>query len=362
MDEVNILEIRVISIVVVKKKQVALNSSLIGYDSAVDLLAVNDQPNEFEEIQWKSTDKITVQLFVDFINGIGKLFNGHDENIDLPTSFTEEQFFEMVGRNKRSETDNDLDENEMKTVFKKLYSEKHPEVIRYLSGIAQLVVVSTLGKLASGIIATKAPLQPKDVRGSWTVQFRRYEQDADDDDCAFGILHERTDCIMKKESAAIMKPMYNFKWQVEIKFKTREILDVQAVHVRLVDIEWICDPLLKVPESEKEEFIASCKKFFSVEKAALSNHQHDNCPLIPSGKALIECVCHDVLLALVSYTPPTPSTPSSQAISTSSLKPKKNKHELSWLKKLLLNSTSDSDEIFAALSKKSSSNIAEMKH
>ena len=82
------MQCRVVSIVVVKKKRLVLSSNLVAFDSTVDLLSINENLCEFEELNWKSTDKISVQLFVDFINGIGKLFNGHDEKLNLPINFT----------------------------------------------------------------------------------------------------------------------------------------------------------------------------------------------------------------------------------------------------------------------------------
>ncbi|KAG2374963.1 hypothetical protein C9374_010337 [Naegleria lovaniensis] len=310
-----------------------------------------------------------ITMFIELLNGLGKLFNDSSKHsIANSNSHNHVLYYESLTENDYYEALNhvpsNLDDSDMKIVLKKLYSTNHPEILRFLCGIAQLVVVSTLGKIASAILQSKIPLQPKDVRGSWTVEFRRYEEGADPHGCSFGILHQRTDCIMKKESPSILKPVYNFQWQIEIKFKTIAISSVDVVTVRLLNIDWICDPTLKISDTEKEELIGICKKFFSFDRANNKLHEFDQTCLVPSGKVLVECShkCDDSILSANTsdkdattprgsekHTPTIATTPTIVSNDKNS-KQHKRSNEMGWLKKLLMSSSTSSEEIFETLS------------
>ncbi|KAF0982789.1 hypothetical protein FDP41_010768 [Naegleria fowleri] len=352
----------------------------------VKRLLTNDlftTPRIFEMIPWRRSSQEQqnngISMFMELLNGLGKLFNDscfhqqHSNNSDTTPnhdhshnhvlyyeSLTENDYFEALNH-----VPSTLDESDMKKVLTKLYSPNHPEILRYLCGIAQLVVVSTLGKIAAAILQSKVPLQPKDVRGSWSVEFRRYEEGADPDGCSFGILHQRTDCIMKKESPSILKPVYNFQWQIEIKFKTIAINSVDVVTVRLLNIDWILDPTLKISDTEKEELISICKKFFSFDRANNKLHEFDKTCLVPSGRVLIECShkCDGSTLPcnidsnMETATTPRGSDKNPPIVTTTNdsskisvPKHKTKSNEMGWLKKLLMSSSTSSEEIFETLS------------
>ena len=325
---------------------------------AVTVNTVDTTEVEFDEILWRSNqEKNNIALFIELLNGIGKLLNssvyGHDYSTDHHTLYyeelTENNYYETL-QNQPSQ----LDDTDMKKFLSQMYGEKHPEVIRWLSGIAQLVVVSTLGKVAAAIIHSKIPIQPKDVRGSWSVEFRVYEPGVDEDGCRFGILHQRSDCFLKKESPSIMRPMYNFKWQVEIKFQSQLMDKVSAVSVRLLDIDWsVYDPLLKLTEEEKQEMQDMCIRFFSTEKANSSPGVCDKTRAVQGvDSVLVELTsCTDF-----SKEPERSESPKTNAVSTPTTPEKKNKHGHhlpGWLSslqdKILTSRSASSEDIFEAL-------------
>ncbi|KAL9645256.1 hypothetical protein ABK040_002456 [Willaertia magna] len=208
-----------------------------------------------------------------------------------------------------------LDDSEIKKALTEFYLTKNNNVIRYLSGVAQVVVVSTLGTIASAILHLGQLIQPKDCRGTWTITFRKNQfernvplqsvsqvlqnhsfliQNNNNGNNAnnntntnesnnnnqnnqyplltsktvktnlFSIIHQRTECLMKKTKGNVqLLPMFQFTWQVEITFLTKEINQIYSLTIRLLNIDWSVNEIKDLTENEKQEMELLCRHFFS---------------------------------------------------------------------------------------------------
>ncbi|KAL9648707.1 hypothetical protein ABK040_003645 [Willaertia magna] len=233
-------------------------------ENIVDAASESDDELILEEIPFKSsTENTSLPLLRDALNGLGSLlYDKAFTNFSLQ-DIQQVYLFEY------------LEEDELKRCLSALLSDAYPSLLRLISGVAQVVVVSAMSKLVGCIVFSKQPFQPKDVRKTWSIQFRRYEEGADEDGCLFSIIHQRTESIMKTIDLVLLEPMFNFTWQIELKFKTLDITRIDTIVIRLLKIDWDI-PVIKnnneslsptIPPSysdeEKQNAENTFKQFFS---------------------------------------------------------------------------------------------------
>lgn len=131
------------------------------------------------------------------------------------------------------------DSKPLTTFLLETFNEKSSRTMKILKCCDQAFVVCLLGYLGM-ILFSVAGIRFKDIRPStWRVIVRKHKDN-------YSVIHRRTELSLKVDPTTKFKfiELCKFTWEVEIVFDSKSLNYIDAVHVRILNVDWSnCDQI-----------------------------------------------------------------------------------------------------------------------
>ncbi|KAF0982486.1 hypothetical protein FDP41_011416 [Naegleria fowleri] len=191
------------------------------------------------------------QIFVDLLNTLTRLFHSMETLQECKPLLTLQEFKNIVVSKSVP--------NYVSTLMEGQYGDGHP-LVKFLTLVDQAFVVSLLGHFAESLFFTKTPIRFKDIRGTWRIDIRMYQN-------CISMVHRRTEQMMKPLGNTMLKNLFQFSWQVEIVYDSYKLDHIHSIHVTLLEIDWESyDESLELTSQQKGEVQQVFLKMFSKSK------------------------------------------------------------------------------------------------
>jgi len=199
-------------------------------------------------------------IFSDILNTLTKVFFVKQSIEECKPLFTIKKFQDIV-KSKAVP-------NYVSSLLEGSYGDSHP-VVRFLTLVDQAFVVSLLGHFSESLFFSKSPMRFKDVRGSWRIDLRLYEN-------TLSMVHRRFEQMMKPIGNIQLKNLFQFSWQVEIVYDSYQLDHISSIHVTLLEINWDSyDESAELTEKQKNDLEKNFLRMFSKTQAS----QEQTCKL-----------------------------------------------------------------------------------
>jgi hypothetical protein len=174
----------------------------------------------------------------------------HTRQTSVPTSILQ------LEKQKLKDTISSMSNHQgMTELLTQVYGDQS-QMCKILRFVDQSFVVSMLGHFGETLISRG--LRCKDVRGTWKILINKNEN-------TYSVIHRRREQVIKPIGNTRLADLFQFEWQVEIFLDSHRMQHLDAIHVKLLEIDW-SSAKVEVSDEEKEQYEKEFKSAFGAEE------------------------------------------------------------------------------------------------